>query len=106
MILLLLESRKTLRKSIYEVIYTVSFLFSLCSLAFTLFHTHNTLLSVYLYFFSIFKPFILILKARCSNLFYFLLEAVVLDFGGYALKSPGVHQKEKLCLGHSPDQFS
>lgn len=59
-----------------------------------------------IFIFSIFKPFILILKTRCSNLFYFLLEAVVLDFGGYALKSPGEHQKEKLCLGYSPDQFS
>ena len=59
-------------------------------------YTQYLVISVSLLF-SIFKPFILILKARCSNLFYFLLKAVVLDFGGYALKSPGEHQKKKVA---------
>ena len=34
-------------------------------------------------------------KAKRSNLFYSLLKAVALDFGGYTLKSPGKRQKKK-----------
>ena len=34
-------------------------------------------------------------KAKCSNLFYSLLKAVALDFGGYTLKSPGKRKKKK-----------
>ena len=34
-------------------------------------------------------------KAKRSNLFYSLLKAVALDFGGYTLKSPGKRKKKK-----------
>ena len=44
-------------------------------------------------------------KAKRSNLFYSLLKAVALDFGGYTLKSPGKRQKKKpTCVqGHTLD---
>ena len=61
-------------------------------------HTHMHLVINVSLFFSIFKPFKLMPKAKCSNLFYSLLKAVALDFGGYTLKSPGKRKKKKKQL--------